>query len=135
MERQKKIIDASIIVKWFANEDGSDKAIKLRDQHISEELTLIVPEFVFLEVLNALKYKKVKKEYLEKASKDFLDFQLEVVHLDEFLLKKAIGISIEYDLSIYDSVYASLAQIHGTQLITEDDKLLKFPNALSLKKV
>ena len=53
MERQKKIVDASIIIKWFANEEGSDRAIKLRNEHINGEIIIMVPELVFMETLNS----------------------------------------------------------------------------------
>ena len=134
MERQKKIIDASIIIKWFANENYSDKAIILRDKHINEEISLVVPELVFLETINGLKYKKLEQSILEKANKDLWNIQLEIFYLDEFLINKAISASAEYNLSIYDSIYVALAQIYGTQLITADEKLLKTPNAIALNK-
>jgi len=134
MERQKKIVDASIIIKWFANEEDSDKAIRLRDKHINEEISIVVPELVFLETVNGLKYKKLERSVLEKAKKDLWNIQLEIFYLDEFLINKAINASIEYNLSIYGAVYAALAQIHGAPLITVNEKLLKTPNATALSK-
>src|SRR3989344_2949711 len=132
MERKKKIVDALIIFKLFANEEDSDEAIKLRAKHINEEIIIVVPELIFVETLNASRYKKLEKDIWEKANKDICNLQLEVIYLDEFLLNKAIENAFENNLSIYDAIYASLAQIHGAQLITADKKLLKIPNAVSL---
>jgi predicted nucleic acid-binding protein len=133
MERQKKVIDASIIVKWFSNEEDSDKAIKLRNMHIRGEISIVVPELVFMEVMNSLRYKKISVDSLTKANKDLWDVQLETIYLDEFLLNKATEISVKYNLTVYDGIYAALAQIHGAPLITSDNKLLEFPNSTHIK--
>ena len=135
MERQKKIIDASVIVKLFAEEENSEEMFKVMQSHINNEIALLVPELIFLEVLNALRYKKFNLNASEKANINLWNFQLESVHLDAFLLNKAIKNSMEFGLSIYDAVYVSLAQIHGVPLITADEKLLKIPNAVSLKEI
>ena len=87
MERKKKIVDALIIFKLFANEEDSDEAIK----HINEEIIIVVPELIFVETLNASRYKKLEKDIWEKANKDICNLQLEVIYLDEFLLNKAIA--------------------------------------------
>ena len=55
MERQKKIVDASVMVKIFAEEEDSDKASKLLEEHINGNVTLMAPELIFLETLNALR--------------------------------------------------------------------------------
>ena len=132
MERQKKVIDASIAVKWFVNEEKSNKAIEIRDLHINRKVTIIVPEIIFLEVINALRYKKLDKELLNNVNNDLFDMQLHVEKLNNFLLAKAIILSIQYDLSLYDSLYAAIAQLHGCPLVTEDEKLKKFPSAEKL---
>jgi|GEM_PF-1707979 len=135
MERQKKIIDSSVLVKLFAKEENSEKAFDIMKSHANEEIILVVPELIFMETLNALRYKRVKEHSLENVNRDLWNFQLEIIYLDEFILGRAIKASLEYDLSIYDGIYAALSQIYGTQLITEDEKLLKIPNAVSLKDI
>src|SRR3989344_2628135 len=58
MEREKKIVDASVLVKLFSIEEDSNKAEYLIKNHVTEKIILIIPELLFLEVSNALKYKK-----------------------------------------------------------------------------
>lgn len=132
MERQKKVIDASILVKFFTQESGSEKVAELIRKHISEEIILLAPEIIFLEVLNALKYKKVDKKFLQQTVKDLHELQLEISYLDEFLTDRAVEASIKNNLSIYDGLYAAMSQINGVQLITEDKELLKLHNSTSL---
>lgn len=132
MERQKKILDASIIVKWFLKEEKREGAIALRQAHINDESVIIVPEFLFLEVLNVLRYKKWNEHNLKEANKSLWDNHLIVESVNQFMLEKALKISLEYNLTLYDSIYAALSQIHDCPLITEDEKLKKFPSAVTL---
>ena len=129
MEKQKKVIDASVILKWFSKEIDSDKALKLKESHLSKEFILITPEFLILEIMNALRYKKIDEPNLFKANKALWEIQLHVEHTNSFLLEKTISLSLKHNLSIYDAVYAALAQLHGCQLVTVDEKLSKLPQA------
>ena len=56
------VADASVIVKWFIEEQGSDKALILRDRHISGVMTISIPVLALYEVLNALKWSRVYDE-------------------------------------------------------------------------
>lgn len=132
MARQKKVVDASVVVKWFSSEQKTSEALKLRQEHLNGETLLVVPELLILEVLNALRYKKTDREFLSRVSKDLFDFQFHVEHLNSFLLDQAANISLQYHLSFYDALYAALAVIHGCLLVTADEKLKKHPSALPL---
>jgi len=133
MAREKKVIDASIAVKWFTNEPDSDKAIKLRDEHCTGNILLIAPELLFIEVLNALRYKGQSAETLSIANKALSDLQIHVEKLNTFLLEKAITTALKHDLSLYDAVYGALANIYGIPLITADKAMQKMPNAKILE--
>ncbi len=135
MEREKKIIDASVAVKWFAKEENSDIAIGLRDKHKNDEIILIVPELLFLEVINALKYKKENLEKLREVNKELWNFQLSVKKLNNDLINKAIDISIENNFTIYDSIYVALAQMNDCELITGDEELAEIPNVKLLDEL
>ena len=45
-------------------EEGSDEAIKIRDEYINGDIKLIAPELINFEVLNALHYKGLFSEYI-----------------------------------------------------------------------
>ena len=117
MERQKKVVDASVAAKWFLNEEDTKRALLIRDAHIKEETLIIVPDLLFLEVLNALRYKNSDKELLEKVNKILWDIQLHIERTNEFILEKAVQISIDYNLTIYDALYAAIAQMLAVRLL------------------
>lgn len=56
MERQKAIVDASVVAKWFLEERDSEEARLLRDSSAKAKLSLAVPSLLFYETLNVLRY-------------------------------------------------------------------------------
>lgn len=133
MATEKKVIDASVIVKWFVNEDGTREALELRDMHISGKIKIVVPELVFLEVLNALRYKGHDEKALNEVNNNLWELQLHVEKINKFLLNKVASISLTHDLSFYDAFYVALAVLSGIQIITADKDLSKIPNVVMLK--
>ena len=136
MEKQKAlVIDASVAVKWFLNEENSDKARLIRSELEKGKVSIIVPELLFLEILNSLRYNKVKEQNILAANKILFGIGFEIVELSEEILFKVAENSIKYNVTIYDALYITLAQIHGTFLITADKKLYRIPNVIALEKV
>ncbi len=134
MEKQTQILDASVVVKWFSKEENSDEALNLKESYLNGEIILITTILTKLEVLNALKYKGNSEENLKKANEYLENLQIRLVDINNNLLDKAIEISIKYKITIYDSIYAAIAQFYGCQLITADKELFKVPNVISLNE-
>src|SRR3989344_7069228 len=110
MERQKKVVDASVIMKWFVDEDGSDKALDLRKMHLEKTCLIIVPDLLFIEVMNAFRYKTEDVESLKKVNDALWKIQLKVEKTNQFILNAAAEEALIYDLSLYDAIYVTLSQ-------------------------
>lgn len=134
MEKQKKVVDASVILKWFSSEEDSDKALKIRDEHLSKESILIVPNFLVLEIMNALRYKEKDEKKVKEANKALQNIQLNIKPLTKELVDKAIENAYEHNITIYDALYVSLAQFNGCPLITADKELYKISNVIPLEE-
>lgn len=135
MEKQKKVIDASVMVKWFLNEENSDKAITLKDSFLKGDVTLTAPDLIILEVLNSLRYNKQKEKELLHANKMLLELNLNLIRINREILIKAIENSVRHNITIYDALYVSIAQLHNSFLITADSELYKIPNVIALEKI
>jgi len=135
MEKQTQIVDASIIVKWFTEEEFTDKALELKESQISESVEIVVPEIIFSEVINALRYKKFDENALIEANKTLWNMGFKIERATEFLINKAIALAKKYDLTIYDALYIALAHLHGAPLITADSSLYKIPNVVPLENI
>ncbi|MDI6793501.1 MAG: type II toxin-antitoxin system VapC family toxin [bacterium] len=54
-----------------------------------------------------------------------LAMKMEIRFLNSAVLSNAISFAYDYDITVYDASYISLAQNIGYSLITADDKLYK----------
>ena len=121
------VLDASVAAKWFVRQPERDreKALALRARHVEGRTRLIVPEFAFLELLNAIRYSPRATEADGAAAVELLEaLHLQVERLSVDLLRKANAIAWAYKLAVYDATYVALAELQGFPLITADDALI-----------
>ena len=122
------VVDASVIVKWFLHhqEADRDRALALRDLHISGRSTIYIPQLALLEVLNAIRFSpKADEEDGETALEALQDLHLEIRSADVDVLRKANAIAWAYKITIYDALYVALAEQVGYPLITADEVMIK----------
>lgn len=122
------VVDASVIVKWFLHhqEADRDRALALRDLHISGRSTIYIPRLALLEVLNAIRFSpKADEEAGEMALETLQDLHLETNAADVSLLRKANAIAWAYKITIYAALYVALAEQVGYPLITADEVMVK----------
>ena len=122
------VVDASVIVKWFLyhQEADRDRALVLRDLHISGRSIIYVPQLALLEVLNAIRFSpKAGEEDGEAVLETLQDLNLGTKAADTDLLRKANAIAWAYKVTVYDALYVALAEQLGYPLITADDVMAK----------
>lgn len=123
---EKLVSDANVVVKWFIEEEHSDKALKLRDMHVNGEILIAAPELLPFEILNTLKYSNLfKKEELKNAALSISSYGIELHPLRGKLAEKTVEIAVEKDITIYDASYIALAITLNTKLYTADRKLIE----------
>ena len=119
------VIDASVVVKWFVEEENSDKAIRLRDRYVEGEISIVAPELIIFETLNALKYKRLfSVDELMKVAETLEAFSFTLYPLKDAYARKTIEIAVENNITIYDASYIALAAIKNTTMYTADKKLI-----------
>jgi len=122
------VVDASVLVKWFLHqqEANRDRALALRNLHISGRSTIFIPQLALLEVLNAIRFSpKAKEEDSETALEALQDLHLETRPPEFDVLRKANAIAWAYKITIYDALYVALAEQVGYPLITADEAMIK----------
>jgi predicted nucleic acid-binding protein len=122
------VIDASVLVKWFLyqQEADRDRALALRELHISGRSIIYIPQLALLEVLNAVRFApKAKEEDGEMALEAVRDLHLEVKPPEYDVLRKANAIAWAYKTTIYDALYVAHAEQVGYPLITADETMIR----------
>ena len=121
MEKEALVLDASVIVKWFCEEEYTDIALKIRDRFFVVELTVVVPELMFYEVSNAIRYNEVMsiEEKLELVD-DLFSMDFDVVTSTKEILSEAMKSALDTDTTIYDNVYLAVGRFRRCNFITAD---------------
>ncbi|MFM1847483.1 MAG: hypothetical protein RL417_957 [Pseudomonadota bacterium] len=114
------IPDASVAVKWFVDEEGSDRAYRVLEDILASADRFIVPELFFFELVNVV----------GRLVEDREDPRFELI---DIILSSGIGRAPmapelrrltgryqELGLSGYDGAYAALADFVGGVWLTAD---------------
>jgi predicted nucleic acid-binding protein len=123
------VLDASVAAKWAfpaAGETLVEQAVRLLRRYAQGEIRLIVPDIFWAEFGN-ISWKGVRqgrwsRALAEKAVSAMLARQFPTV-LSAGLLSSAFVIAINFERSVYDSLYVALAVSSKAPLITADERL------------
>jgi predicted nucleic acid-binding protein len=117
------VLDASVILKWFAGEGepGFQQARTVRAQYEAGGLLVVVPSLMFLEIINIAGRQWLwgEPQLLDLAvALDDLDFDIAEPEL------RSVASWTAHGLTTYDSTYVALAEERGVQLLTDDQQIL-----------
>ncbi|MEW6481587.1 MAG: type II toxin-antitoxin system VapC family toxin [bacterium] len=130
------VIDASVALKWFLQEKDSDRALRIREEHLSGLRGLNAPDLILSEVSNVLRF---SPHYNSQATKSalvsLLDIDINVVVLSRGIYELAIELAYRYEITVYDAIYVALAQDLGYDFITADEKLYQKVKGLRFVKL
>lgn len=124
------VLDASVVIKWYLHEDLLEPALRLKDQIRGRSASVAVPRFFFVEAANVLwKNVTLRKDDLKRSDAKgifsrILDLPFHVLEDDEILLR-ALDLSIEHKISIYDGMYLAGALRFKATLVTADAVLVR----------
>jgi predicted nucleic acid-binding protein len=129
LEKHKVVAEASVVAKWFLDEEFSEEALLLRDSLIAGKLTIAVPTLIFYEVLNAMRYSRLyNADELVTLARSLSKYGFEVWDPKGELYERTAKLGLESGVSIYDASYIALANLIKSSLYTADNNLVaKFP--------
>ena len=118
------ILDASVVVKWFSEEEYTEKALAIRERIRMGEERVIVPDLLLYELANALKYNpSFDANDVSDALTSIFDMDLEIVTPIPEIINLAVALAFDYNITVYDAFYIALAKDLELTFITADRRL------------
>ena len=112
-------LDASVGVKWFRDEAGSDRARALLQRHIDGEILISVDTLFYYEVVRAAS-RAESPHGAERVWRDLSDFDLVTVPLGDELVSAAVASAASLGCALYDAFAAGLADLLDAPLYSAD---------------
>lgn len=124
MAIKKIILDANVVAKWYLKEVHNDKALRLRDAHVSGRVRIAVPALLIYEVLNALRSsRRFTEDELVDLSQSLELYGFEEWGLTGSLRVETVRTSIRVGITVYDASYLALASTLKVPFYTADEEL------------
>ncbi|WP_206346047.1 type II toxin-antitoxin system VapC family toxin [Sulfolobus sp. S-194] len=119
------VVDASVVIKWFVNENYSKEALILKEAYVKGLEDLLAPCILPFEVLNGLKYTySLGEKELEEVGKILSDFQITLYGFEN-ILDEMVSLSLRYGITIYDAAYIALGKVLNEKVYTADERLIR----------
>src|SRR3989338_7012691 len=117
MERKKSnlignyVLDSSVIIKWFCEEEDTDLALQFREGFLKGSVDIIVPDLQLYEIANALRYnKKLKSADVSSAVNSLIDIGINIVVPTKDVISSALALAYQFDITLYDAYFIALAK-------------------------
>jgi predicted nucleic acid-binding protein len=119
------VVDASVAVKWFnqENEQNVAEALAVLRDAVAQRVTLLTSDLLRYEVANALTKGKNLTPATVRAMLERLDeLPVEFIEITPALFEEAASFAQHYSISVYDAVYAALARAVNGTLMTANPR-------------
>lgn len=125
------VLDSSVIVKWFLEEDYSDRARQLFDLKLAGQAEFWAPELLVAEFGNVM-WKRHQQGILDAAQvqesiEDMKRLELHLVSALDLILD-AVNLALAHHRTVYDALYLALSLQRGCLFVTADEKLYNAVN-------
>ena len=129
------VLDASVVVKWFSEEEYTDKALEIRERIRMGGERVVVPDLLLYELANALKYNpSFDANDVSDALTSIFDMDVDIVTPIPEIINSAVTLAFEHNITVYDAFYLALAKEIEFTFITADGRLYKRVKDLNFVK-
>ena len=119
------VLDTSVVMQWFhrTKELHVFQAKKIWQDLSSGKINIILPDIVFLELLNAfIKGKNSTPESSYSILNELYSAPITITEVTLPVLEIAATLMQEYNIASYDAYFLALAKYEECQLISDDQK-------------
>lgn len=122
------VLDTSVAVKFHVPEERHEEARRFQHSFEEGEVSLLAPGTVLPEVFNAFWQKHRRDELTSDEVRIGWGLISELpltLYAPEDLIDRAVEISFETSVIIYDALFLALAEDAETVVVTDDSKLVR----------
>ena len=119
MSAEVLVLDASVGVKWFRDETGSEEAVTLLDRLGSGDVALVVPAVFPHEVLDVAR-RRYGVPHARRVWARLDAAGLVVAGVDSSLIDDTLALSERFGLTVYDAAAPALAARLGCACVSAD---------------
>ncbi len=134
------VLDTSVALKWFLERDEADvgRARGLREACVAGWCVLRAPEFILIEIANALvRGHRHDARSISEALDAVLGLEIPLEPVRIGTLAHAVRLACARGVNVDDSYFLAMAIESGGTLVTADDAFLRklgaHPNAMALR--
>jgi predicted nucleic acid-binding protein len=126
------VLDTSVVLKWFRQgEVLAGEALALRAAYLAGEIDVVEPPLLAYEVANALRYKSdLSLDQVQEAVESLFGMGWEWIPPSGAVLCRAVELARAFEVTVYDAVFASLAEAEEALFLTADERLARSLEAL-----
>jgi len=127
------VLDASILVKLFFEEDHSTAA----EQCVRDVPQLLAPDLVWSEVANVIWKRHRRGDLSAEDSAEMTSWMLGLplnIWPSADLIPDALDLAMQFDRTVYDSLYVALAVRASSVMLTGDKRLVNSLEGTPLEK-
>jgi predicted nucleic acid-binding protein len=126
------VVDTGVAAKWYLNEDLEEEAARVLDAGDRGEARLVAPDSLGAELFNVLwqhhvghrgDTRSLSLEEVRSYWREFSDAPMELFRAAP-LMHRAVEITIEVGVIVYDALFLALAEIGEAVLVTADEKTI-----------
>lgn len=124
------VLDASVLVKWFLDDDGPDVdlARSILTAWSDGKVSLVEPALAIFEVANVLgraaaAHKRLAADEAAEKLRSFLTLGLPTVDMARSI-EVIVEEAMRFNRAVYDMTYIVLGEQRGAEVVTADEKVV-----------
>jgi predicted nucleic acid-binding protein len=124
---KRLVLDASVAVKLFFEEEHSDAA----EKHVRQAREILAPDLIWVEAANVIWKRQRRGEITKSTAAEVAEHLLKLpltIHPSAELIGDALDIAMQFERTVYDGLYLALAVRSASVLLSADKRLV---NSLS----
>jgi len=132
MSERILVLDTSVFIKWYRqHEEHAAEALALRDAYLAGDILLVEPDVAVYEFANVMRYMgELATEQVQLAVDALLALPIRWLKPDADLMARTVAMARTYDTTVYDTVFATLAQAVGGLYVTADMRFVRRTSGL-----